>query len=180
MAEIFVSNTLNPFKTVKFNISLKKFVGAENEGESKYYLEIGTTYSGIYKEGINTTYSGSDGIVHIRPVYIDKINYDNLNEELKNVVGYLCDYIDWDALYTDKQAPYASEITPVGPDTSIFSNMYITIEDAIPSTGIDLSEMEVILDNGVQEFNITNEIKVNGDPFKYVLEWSPPIRVLDT
>jgi len=176
MADIFVKNSLNPYKSVKFNVSIKKFFAHEFEGEAKYYIEVGTTHSGIYNDE-NTTYSGSN-YVHIRPGYLDRITEEELDGELSKIVGKLSSFIDWGTLLTDLKAPYVSYMEPVGRDVSIYSNVMFNIKDDVPSAGVDLSDMLVTLDNGETVFDITSEVEVYGDPFEYSILWSPKIRVI--
>ena len=176
MAEVIVKSSLNPHKAVRFNISLKKFCNKSEEAEEKYYLEVGTTHSGIHSED-NATYSGTNGI-RIRPYYLDSIKNKNLDEEISNIIGYLSSYIDWENIYEDKSAPYIESMSPIGEDVSLYANVNLKVVDSIPTTGIDLSEMKVMFDNGTVEFDITSEVIVNGDPFMYDLFWQPTLRVI--
>jgi hypothetical protein len=178
MADLYVKNNLNPHKSVRFCVNIQKFVDKENDGEAKYYLEIGTTHEGIYTEGDNATYSGVD-YVKIRPGYLDKIQNATIDEEFSKILGKLSAYIDWSPLMTDTTAPYMAHMEPLGEDVSIYANVRFTITDDIPTTGIDLTDMQIILDNGVQEFDITNECTIQGNPFTYEFTWRPPIRVLN-
>lgn len=177
MAEVIVKSSLNPHKAVRFNISLKKFYNDVNEAEEKYYLEVGTTHSGIFLEGDTATFSGTNGI-KIRPYYLNSVNNSNLDVELSNVIGYLSSYIDWEHIYEDKKAPYVESMSPIGENVSLYTNVNLKIVDDIPTTGIDLSELKVVLDNGTMEFDITSEVVINGDPFMYDLFWQPTLRVI--
>lgn len=177
MAEVLVKSSLNPHKAVRFNVSLRKFSDSVNDAEEKYYLEVGTTHSGILLEGDTATFSGTDGI-RIRPYYLDTITSTNLDLELSNIIGYLSSYIDWETIYEDKSAPYVESMSPIGEDVSLYANVNLKIVDTIPTTGIDLSELKVMFDNGMVEFDITSEVVVNGDPFMYDLFWQPTLRVL--
>ncbi len=177
MAEVIVKSSLNPHKAVRFNISLKKFHARLGNAEEKYYLEVGTTHSGIFLEGDHVTYSGTEG-VKIRPYYLDKTNNINTDKEISNILGYLSSYIDWENIYEDKKSPYVASMSPIGEDVSLYANINLKIVDDIPTTGIDLSEIEVILDNGTVEFDITSEVSINGDPFMYDLFWQPKLRVI--
>ena len=164
MPDIIVKNNLNPHKAVRFSVNIVKYVDKNaNGGEANYYLEIGTTHSGIIQK-------------QIPPVYIDNVENDNLDAALSEALGKLSSYIDWGPLLHDKQAPKIKSVGPIGEDVSIYSNVTFTIVDEIPSTGIDLSDMKVMLDNGVVTFDITDELTVLGDPFEYTFSWSPKIR----
>jgi hypothetical protein len=60
------------------------------------------------------------------------------------------------------------------------TDIYINIKDSLPSSGIDLSNMVVTLNNSMITFDITNEVVVTGDPYEFNLRWTPPLRVFDT
>lgn len=175
MAKVIVKNNLNPGKAVFFDVTILKCVDKGMEGEEKYYIEIGTTHSGIKITNDNGTYE-KRGEVRIRPGYIDNISSKNLDGEFSKVLGKLSSYIDWRPLLSDTEAPYISHIEPIGDNVSIFSNINLSIKDDIPTSGIDLSEMKIVLNNGVVDFDITSEVEVSGDPFEYSIFWAPTIR----
>jgi len=50
----------------------------------------------------------------------------------------------------------------------------IKINENLPAAGIDLSDMKMVLNNGNVDFDITDEVKVVGDPYDYELRWIPP------
>lgn len=159
ISEFYVHNSLNPNKVVKFNITFRYFVIKGVEGDHVWTLEIGTTYPDI--NGVN-----------ISPVRIHSISASNFDEVIEDAISSLCAQIDWSPLHDDKSAPYVSYVSPQGSNVSIASNLYITLADYLPSAGIDLSNMKVILNNGVLDFDITSELNVEGDPYEYNLMWS--------
>ena len=162
MAELFVKHTLNPRKVAKFNLNLKNYVlkGEEHLGY-QWVLEIGTT-----------TISSDNK--KLKPVYVHKIQEDNIEKEIENAVSKLCSEIDWSEFDEDKYAPIFNSFYPnninVKPKTAITFNV---IEEA-PSSGIDLSNMVVLLNNGDVNFDITSELLISGDPYDYTLTWLPP------
>jgi hypothetical protein len=61
----------------------------------------------------------------------------------------------------------------------IQSDVYIKIKDKLPSSGIDLSTMKIVLNTGETDFDITSEVTIKGDPYVYELYWAPPLRVYE-
>jgi hypothetical protein len=162
MAEFFVHNSLNTSKSVKFNISLRRFVvKGDYDGDHKWVLEIGTTHS------------GSDGSPHLVKK-IHNISESNLDSVIETALSDLCSKIDWSPYVDDKESPYVVSVDPTGSDIPIGSNIYVTIQDKLPSAGIDLSNLKVTLNNGTVDFDITSEMEVQGDPYQYQLKWVPP------
>jgi hypothetical protein len=169
MAEFYVRNSLNYEKAVKFNITLRYFVPKGYYGDHKWVLEIGTTYPDI----------NGDRIIAKK---IHNISAENLDQVIEEGVAELCAQIDWSPLVQDKDAPYIDSTVPEHGDTdvSIMTDIYITMKDDLPSAGMDLSNMKITLNNSMQTFDITSEVIIDGDPFEYVLRWTPPTRVFDT
>ena len=164
MAHIFVKNSLNNLKTVKIDINLVTLATNTSSGDPIFLIEAATTYPSI---------SGTK----IRPTYADKtIIAKNLDTLIDSLVGKIAAQIDWAPLSKDAQAPRIAEAKPLGTNVPIEANVHITIEDIIPSAGIDMSTATIIINNGVQDFDITNECKISGDPFKYYIEWNPSLR----
>lgn len=169
MTDFYVRNSLNYNKTVKFNITLRYFVPKGEKGDYKWILEIGTTYPDVNGDPISSK-------------KIHAISADNFDEIIEDGLADLCSQIDWLPLSEDKESPYISSETPSDGDTdvNIYSNIIVNLEDALPSAGMDLSSMKVILNNSMVDFDITNEVEVDGDPYEYELKWIPPLRVFDT
>lgn len=168
MAEILVRNSLNLNKMVKLNVSLIHVSPKNNNGEAVYVLEVGTVHS-------DTT----GPVPHVK--FTHQLNsLKTLDEVIETSVASICEAINWGELAEDKYAPYVDTYYPSGDGTSIWSNVEIVIKDKLPTSGIDLSNMKVFIDNGTQEFDITDEINITGDPFRYTLKWSPKNRVLNT
>ena len=167
MAEFYVKNSLGNL-TVKFNISLRYFVIKGEEGEHLWTLEIGTTHEDI---------SGND----ISAKKIHNISAGNLDEVIESALADLCSQIDWAPLVVDKGAPFVDNFSPSGNNIPITSDVRITIKDKLPSAGIDLSNMKVILNNSTQDFDITSEVEVIDVYYnEYKLRWTTPLRVYNT
>ncbi len=162
MAEVFVINSLNNTKSVKFNIGLRYFiVKGDQDGDHKWVLEIGTTHEGA---------NGEDHLVK----RIHNIDAEDLDEVMENAISELCGKIDWAPFVEDKEAPNVVEASPKGDNVPIGSIVSMKVVDELPSSGIDLSDISVTLNNGEVDFDITNEIKVTGDPYEYDIKWVPP------
>lgn len=165
MAEFFVHNSLSRSKAVKFNMTLRYFVVKDEEGEHMWTLEIGTKYPD--KDG-NTLPSKR----------IHRVNVLTLDEAIEDAVAELCSQIDWEPLADDVEPPYVAynSITD-GATVPIDSFMQLVIQDELLSAGIDLSDMKVIINNSMVDFDITDEVTIEGDPYEYKLEWRPPMIV---
>jgi hypothetical protein len=167
MAEFYVKNSLGNL-TVKFNISLRYFVIKGEEGEHLWTLEIGTTHEDI---------NGND----ISAKKIHNISAGNLDEVIEGALADLCSQIDWSPLVADKRAPFVDNFSPSGSSVPITSNVEIIIKDKLPSAGIDLSNMKIILNNSDQDFDITSEVEVVDAYYnEYRLRWITPLKVYDT
>lgn len=169
MAEFYVHNSLNPNKVVKFNITLRYFVIKGERGEYMWTLEIGTTHLDINGDAIS-------------PARTHNISAEDINGVIENSVAILCAQVDWTPLMVDRYAPHVDETSPINgtTDVSLGADVIITLKDILPSAGIDLSSMKIILNNGVQDFDITSEVSTEGDPYEYVLRWSPSMRIQST
>lgn len=167
MAHIFVKNSLSELKAAMVDINFPKLVTKESKGDSIYLLSAETTYPSM---------SGTK----IPPIYIDKVNCTNLDYAIDEAVSTIASQIDWLPLTIDSEAPYIDKFSPSGDDVSIASNIYIEIVDDIPSAGIDLSEMTVVLNTGESNFDITDECKIKGNPLHYRIFWEPKERIQKT
>ena len=167
MAEFWVQNSLNYSKAVKFNITLR-YIGVKSEGGAfTWVLEIGTTYLDINGEAISAA-------------KIHNVSAEDLDEVIEDALAGLCSQIDWSPLVQDEEPPYVDSVTPNGSDVSLYSDVVIVLKDRLPSSGMDISNMKVILNNSMVDFDITSEVVVEGDPYEYTLKWSTPLRVRNT
>ena len=167
MAHLFVRNSLNNLKAVKIDINFTRYTPKDSEGDMLWLIEVATTYPSITGGKIN-------------PVYINDIRVlDNLDLAIEDALSKIAQQIDWSPLIIDDSSPYITEMYPVGSGVSIGSNVYINIQEDHPSSGIDLSDMSIILNNGMEDFDITNECKIFGSPFNYNISWTPKNIVYD-
>lgn len=162
MADIVVKHTLNPRKAVKFNLNLRKYALKEEEGESVWLLEIGTTSP------------DSEGN-KIPPKFVHKITEEFIETEINKAIADICSKIDWRDFDEDRYPPTLKSFSPVGSSVPITSSVYFSVTDKHPSSGIDLSGMVVTLNNGEVDFDITSEVLIKGDPYEYNFKWVPTI-----
>ena len=163
MADLYVSNSLSNL-TVKFTITLRYFVLKGEEGDHRWVFEIGTTHRDI-----------NGDIIPSRKVNL--LSHNNLDEVIEDNLAVLCTQIDWSPFVGDNDPPYTSHFSPVGDDVEIGSNVHFTLKEQTPAAGIDISSVKVYFDNGLKEFDITNEVIVTGDPYEYSFEWEPAKRI---
>lgn len=161
MTHILVQNSLNYNKAVMVDINVVRLVTTQSDGDYKYLLQASTSE----KSSTNTK---------ILPVYINNSkNYISLDTAVDAAVSKLMTPIDWGVLIEDKYAPLITKHVPYGDNVSIASFIHVQIEDRIPASGIDLSEMEVVLETGGIKFDITNDCIIKGSPFRYDIYWRP-------
>lgn len=161
MAEVFVKHTLNPRKAVKFNLNLREYALKDREGESVWVLEVGTTAA------------NSDGEV-IKPRFIDYVSEASIEDEIEAAISEMCSTIDWSEFDEDRYAPTVTEFSPQGPGARIKEPVKFTIKDKHPSSGIDLTDMKITLNNGEVDFDITSEVEIVGDPRELTFKWYAP------
>ena len=168
MTELYVNNSLNLTKSVKFNITLRYFVPKGERGDHKWILEIGTTHLDINGDPIQSK-------------KIHNISAENLDTIIEEALSSMCSQIDWSPFVLDKEAPYVDTIYPEDETTvSIGANIYMKIKEKLPAAGIDLSDLKVIINNSMTDIDITSQVDIKGDPYEYELTWTPPLRVYDT
>ena len=164
MADLYIRHSLNNKKTVKVLVSFRCFVAKSSGGDHIWTLELGTT--SLDKDGKK-----------INPVRIHNINVDSLDTLISENLSIIADQIDWSPLLTDKECPEVVSTIPIGDGVGLGSSVVIELKDVLPASGLDLSEMKILLDIGSTVFNITDECVVTGDPYRYKIKWDPRIRV---
>lgn len=164
MADFLLRNSLNPSKVIKCTITFRQLMNKGEDGELVWLVEIGT---------VETTASGTS----IAPVFVHYTSAINLDDAIKEATETIAQQVDWTPLDSDKRPPFVSYNSPENGNqsVSIYSNLVIDVKDLIPTSGIDLSSVEVLI-NGM---DVTSEVEVSGDPFEYRIIWSPAERVLD-
>jgi len=166
MSVILVKNSLNSSMTVRMDVNIHQLYKAAGEVNPVWLLGVETTA---------TTVSGFS----IRPAFADVVySADNVDSFIADSISKIASQVDWGELEADSDPPYVSETVPKDIDGSvpIESNVYIDIKDNIPSAGIDLTNLNVKINNGTKEFDITNDCSIDGNPFSYTIKWSPKFR----
>jgi len=164
MSELFVRNSLNSIKAVKIYVSFRYFVDKASGGDHIWTLELGTAELDLNGKKIN-------------PVRVNNINIASLDDLLSESIALIAAQIDWSPLEEDIECPIIVLAKPLGDNVPIGYNIVIKIKDKLPSSGIDLSELNILLDIGNTKFDITSEFKIIGDPYEYMLEWAPKLRI---
>lgn len=163
MAAFLIRNSLNPQKVVRCGITFEQQTLKGASGEAIWIVELATLES--HKDG-----------GEILPEYIHLRTLDNLDAEIEKAAEKISVQISWEPLVNDVRAPFVAEYFPSETTgVSIDSNIVVKLVELLPSAGIDLSSVKVMLDG----FDITNEVDISGDPYNYILKWKPPIVVYD-
>ena len=164
MAEYLIRNSLNPNKVIKCAITFRQVVDKYSKGEPIWLIEVATAE--LDKNGDK-----------IPSEFIHVLSHSDLDRAIEEVTKKIAAKIDWDPIISDKRAPIATIVSPVNNNVavSIDEDIVIDIEDLLPTSGIDLSSVEVIV-NGI---DVTEEVKTIGDPFSCRIIWSPRIRIKD-
>jgi hypothetical protein len=165
MAEYLLRNSLNPGKVVKCVISFRQLTIKGYEGEQQWVVEINTVEP--HKDGAS-----------IAPEYINYTSDVNLDLEIKEATERLAAQIDWEPLIVDARAPFVSNAVPSDGNSAVAidSGVLIDISEKLPATGIDVGSIEMSI-NGI---DVTEELKIDGDPFGYSVFWRPSIVIYDT
>lgn len=162
MAEYILRNSLNPDKVVECAITFRKLTNKGGEGEPVWLVQIATMEK--HKNGGN-----------ISPVFINLSSLDNLDLEIKQVTEKIASQVDWGVLREDTRDPLVSIIEPATnmESVSIMSNVIFDIEDILPAAGVDIDSIKVSVNN----IDVTDELEIIGDPYKYRVKWKPFKRV---
>jgi len=167
MADLYIRHSLNNKKTIKVVVAFRYFVDKNSRGDHIWTIELGTVFKD--KDGKS-----------IEPIRINGISAKTLDEVIKNAAAEIARQVDWSPLAEDIYTPKLTNVSPIGTDVSLGSSIVIDIHDDAPSSGLDLSELNIILNNGRVDFDITSEVKITGDPYHYNLYWNPKLRIRNT
>jgi len=164
MAYFQVRNSLNPSKVIVCGITYKQVVPKDNEGEAIWVMVVAT-------DEPHVTTSGA-----IPPHYITVTDELDLDLEIEKAVAEISKQVDWEPLVADTRPPYVYSVQPDTYIQNIQENVIIGIQDMHPSYGIDLDSIEMT----VNYIDVTDDLRISGDEFDYMVEWRPPARVYDT
>jgi len=164
LADFIVRNSLNPYKSVRFSITLQQQVLKGSEGEPIWTAEINTLEPAAIGGQLKSKY------LHLRTL-------ENLDKEIEKAVSELCDQIDWSPLLSDRRAPYVDSYSPLEDSgVDIDSSVELVIKESLPAAGIDVDSISVTFD----DVDITDEITITGDPYEYTVKWKPSTIVYET
>ncbi len=165
MAEYLIRNSLNPGKVVSCTITFRQLIAKGDEGEPVWVVEIGTMEP--HKNG-----------GEIPTAYIHYTSSTNLDEAIKEATEGIADQVDWEPLTLDLRPPFVISSEPASDDTAVDIQSYVVVDikDILPAAGIDPTSIEVI----VNDIDVSSEISIDGDPYRYRVKWGPSIRVLET
>lgn len=169
MAEILIKNSLGSQVAVKITVTLYESAikGDVDEAEPKWILMVGTTH--LDRFGVT-----------ISPIVLHNVIEINLDAEIEGAINIICAQVDWGPLYIDDKGPLIINYGPTGTDVGLLEDVVINVKDELPSSGLDLSNLKVTFSSVFAEYDITNEVRIKGGPFKYEIKWSPDGVVRDT
>ena len=163
MADFFIRNSLNPSKAVLCSLTYTQLVPKGFEGEAMWVLEMATNEPSI---------SGTA----ILPEYINLTDDVYMEDEIKEAAERISVQVDWSPLLEDNYAPEIRSINPSAYEVSLETSVKVIVGDGLPSAGIDLTSITMT----INDFDVTNELEITGDPYEYEIKWSPFLRIMDT
>jgi len=164
MADYLLRNSLNPGKVVRCTITFRQIVNKGEAGEPVWLVEIGTLEP--HKDG------GA-----IPAVFIHHVITNNLDDAIKNATNIIAGQVDWEVTNVDVRPPFVKYNYPINESeyVPIYSDAIVDIIDILPAAGIDINSIRMT----VNEIDVTDEIKIIGDPFEYRIKWEPKIRIME-
>ncbi len=160
MAEFFIRNSLNPYKTVKLGVTFRQMVLKDNDGELFWLVEV------------NTDELDVDGN-EITPEYVHLTSLDNLDQEIQKASAIIAGKVDWSPLADDTRPPYVISVSPTEYLVDIDEDVITTIKESLPSAGIDSDSIKMTV-NGI---DVSSELTITGGPYEYTIKWGPPVRI---
>lgn len=154
---------------VKPNIDAEFPDLADLEGEEVWILTLDTTEPDADGNPIDTE------VVNI-------VSEDTVHLEIEAALGRIGTQIDWGTPLPDIHAPRLIEITPPlnqPSNVSIFSKIIARIEDPLPAAGIDLSTLNIrlndfpIVTSGVTEPG--EDVEFRGNVFDLTVVYRPKV-----
>jgi hypothetical protein len=156
-----VRNSLNPSKVIICGITYKQVVPKGNEGEAIWVIEVATDEPHVTTSGVIPSH------------FINITDELDLDLEIEKAVAEISKQVDWTPLAADTRPPFVDSVQPDTYTVPIHENVIVNIIDLHPSLGIDIDSIEMI----VNDIAVSNDLRISGDEFEYVVEWRPPSRV---
>lgn len=166
MADYYLRSTLNPSKVVKCTVTVTQTIPkADYTGDPVWIIKAGTPEP--HKD------TGLD----LPPAVTHVTSLANVDEAIRELTRQLAAQIDWGIAVEDYRPPYVYSWIPSSDaaTVSLYSNVTIGIKDNLPGHGIDRDTIQVTV-NGM---DVTNDLRITGNPFDYVIDWVPPLRVAE-
>ena len=167
MSVLYVTHHLYPENPQVFMIDLKHIVTTDSYGELLWHLWINT--SALNSSGDRL------GPYH----YNAYVSEDDLDSFIEGKVLDICNYIDWEKSWYGGEYMEGSDTTPPKiswtfpekdqEDVPIDSKIRIRAQDLLPSKGMDLSKVKMII-NGIE---ITPDI--TGNKYDCVISFKPGV-----
>ena len=158
MAWFTVRNSLNLNKAIICGITYKQVVDKNSyDGELIWIIEVAT-------DEPHATTSGT-----IPPYVIHLVDDIDLDYEIEKAVAAISAQVDWTPLADDIHPPEVEWFEPANYLAEIWEDVRISLIDRHPSLGIDKSSIRLF----VNDIEVTDEIKIEGDDYNYIINWTP-------
>ena len=147
MVVFYLKNSLAPqSKVVPVTVALNKEVLYASQGSVFPDLQD-PEGDGVWILSVSTTERDTNGD-KIPPEFINVVSEDTVHLELEAALGRLGSKVNWGQLSEDLRPPRLVELVPSlsqVEDVPITSDIKIRIEEKLPSSGLDLSTLQVRL-----------------------------------
>lgn len=164
MAYFTVRNSRNPHKAISCGITYKQVVDKNSHnGEPIWVIEVAT-------DEPHVTTSGT-----IPPYFITVTDELDLDLEIEKAVSAISAQVDWTPLLDDIHPPEVEWFEPTTYEAKIIDDVRVSIIDRHPSLGIDIDSIQMF----VNDIEVTDDLRISGDEFNYILRWIPPAIVLE-
>jgi hypothetical protein len=148
MAEVFIQNLRDPDQLVAIMVTLRRMIIPEEEsGKTLWVLEASTTEIDV---------NGDD----IRPSRKWLSDRSTFTEDVNDLINDLASKINW-TYVPDTTPPAVVGVWPLEgmQDVSVDTDIYITLSEETPSSGIDLDSIQV----KVKGFDLTDQVTIKGN-----------------
>jgi len=132
-----------------------------NDGEVIYILEFLCGAVDFDRNRIDT-------------VIISDVSAVDIKNQIEVGLSTIGRQIDWPNQKEDESAPRVIEIFPKNEDRDVNINSHVfgTVRDYFPTAGIDLSSVEL----RVNDINVTAESQIVGEETEFQFRWIPTVK----
>jgi hypothetical protein len=148
MAEVFVQNLRDPSQRIGIMVTIKRMaIRQEGSGTLMWVIEASTKEVDAEGNAID-------------PVYKWTSNQTTFTDDINDLINTLCKQINW-VYYPDDTPPRVLSHWPIVNDTGVpvDSEIVINIAEELPSSGLDLSSIQV----KVKGFDLTDQVTIKGN-----------------